>query len=64
MDTSTTYTNVNIREMVRQFWSAAIGFLRTDGGKQTRKERFFRWFLTFVAIKSNSDAFALDGMGT
>ncbi|WP_190914890.1 hypothetical protein [Nostoc sp. FACHB-892] len=50
--------------MVRQFWSAAIGFLRTDGGKQTRKERFFRWFLTFVAIKSNSDAFALDGMGT
>ncbi|MEH1870032.1 hypothetical protein [Nostoc sp.] len=26
---------------------------------QTRKERFFRWFLTFVVIKSNLDAFAL-----
>ncbi|OYD92235.1 hypothetical protein CDG77_14510 [Nostoc sp. 'Peltigera membranacea cyanobiont' 213] len=25
---------------------------------QTRKERFFRWFLTFVAIESNLDAFA------
>jgi hypothetical protein len=26
---------------------------------QARKERFFRWFLTFVVIKSNLDAFAL-----
>ncbi|MEH2234812.1 hypothetical protein [Nostoc sp.] len=26
---------------------------------QTRKERFFRWFLTFVVIKSNLDVFAL-----
>ncbi|QFS50589.1 hypothetical protein [Nostoc sphaeroides] len=27
---------------------------------QTRKERFFRWFLTFLVVKSNLDAFALD----
>jgi hypothetical protein len=26
---------------------------------QARKERFFRWFLSFVVIKSNLDAFAL-----
>lgn len=30
---------------------------------QTRKERFFRWFLTFVVIKSNLDAFALTCKG-
>jgi hypothetical protein len=35
----------------RAFW----GFKNN----QTRKERFFRWFLTFVVIKSNLDAFAL-----
>ncbi|MEH2092775.1 hypothetical protein CDG77_30575 [Nostoc sp. 'Peltigera membranacea cyanobiont' 213] len=29
---------------------------------QTRKERFFRCFLSFVAIKSNLDAFALSAI--
>jgi hypothetical protein len=29
---------------------------------QTRKERFFRWFLSFVVIKSNLDAFALKSL--
>ena len=46
-------------ESVRRWRSPPQASLWGLKNNQARKERFFRWFLTFVVIKSNLDAFAL-----